>query len=326
MVVGGTVAAWPSVIRAQPANKVHRIGFVSGIGKPFLYPLSDPRSGIVRPFSDGLRELGYVDGQNIVLLRRSAEGIVGRGSDIASALIREGVDVIVVTSAVLAKEMRSVTTTVPIVVAASVDFVEMGLASSLARPGGNVTGFSNQAAPEIDAKRLQLLKETLSTIGLVAYLATRADWENANGIAIREAAQNLGISAVLAEHTAVDYADAFALIEKERPHALMVSSQLWTWERRQIIFDLALQHRMLVIYPWRDYVASGGLMSYGINLPDQYRRAAGYVDKILKGASPADLPIQQPTNYELIINLKTARAMGIEVPSQVLAQAAEVIE
>ena len=320
-VVAGT---WPFAARSQPAGKVYRVAFVTSIGTAYLYPLSDPRSGIVRPFADGLRDLGYVAGQDLVLLRRGAEGVVGRGADIASGLIHEGVDVIVVTALWLAKEMMSVTTAVPIVMAAGGDPVAAGVAASLSRPGGNVTGFSILAGPEVEAKRLQFLKDTVPNMSRVAFLCTRLVWESPVGNAVRTAAAARGVTLLHAEHTLTNYLDALALMAKERPDGLFVSAE--PAANTKTILDFASEHRMPAIYPWRQYVLDGGLMSYGIELVDQYRRVAGYVDKILKGEKPGELPIQRPTKFELVINLKTAKAIGIEIPAPVLSQAAEVID
>jgi ABC-type uncharacterized transport system substrate-binding protein len=314
----------PMITRAQQPTRVYRVGFVSSIGTAYIYPLNDPRAGVIRPFAEGLRELGYVEGQNLVLLRRSAEGVVGRGTDIASVLIREGVDVIVVTTVVLAKEMMGATTTVPIVMAAGGDPIRTGVAANLARPGGNVTGFTIIPGPEFHAKRLQYLKDTIPNTSRVAYLATRGEWDDTTGKAIRFAAMGLGVTLTHAEHTLTNYTDAFALMAKERPDALVVSAN--PAANPKAIIDFASEHRMPAIYPWRQYVLDGGLMSYGIDLQDQYHRSAGYVDRILKGENPAELPIQQPTKFELVVNLKTAKAIGVEIPAPVLAQAAEVIE
>jgi putative ABC transport system substrate-binding protein len=233
--------------------------------------------------------------------------------------------VIVVAAAALAKEMMRHTTKVPIVMAAGNDLVARGVVLSFARPGGNVTGFSIQVGPEIDAKRMQILKETAPTTGRVAYLGTTAEW-NTNGAALQSAAQALNISTLFVEHGFASHADAFHVLENEGPDALIVSSFTSRWVKRQAIFDFALQRRTPVIYPWREYIDMGGLMSYGVNLVDQWRRSADYVDKILKGANPGELPIQLPTNFDLVINLKAAKAIGLKIPAPVLAQAAEVIE
>jgi putative ABC transport system substrate-binding protein len=314
----------PSTAQVAASKRIYRVGFVSSIGTPHLYPLSDPRSGIIRPFADGMRELGYVDGENLMLMRRSAEGALGKGGEIATALIHDGAEVIVVVSTTLAKEMMTVTMTVPIVMAASVDAVGKGVAETLARPGKNVTGFDIQPGPEFESKRLQLLKETVPGLSRIAFLGTKEDWVSSNAVAARSAATQLGLGMFHAGYTQANFADAFELIARNRPQAVIVSTQ--PASNFSGIIEFALQQKMPTIYPWRQYVESGGLMSFGADLLDQYRRAAGYVDRILKGEKPADLPIQQPTKFEFVINLKTAKAIGLEMPAPILAQATEVIE
>jgi putative ABC transport system substrate-binding protein len=276
---------------------------------------------------EGMRALGYVEGENIQYELRSTEGKVAeRIGPMTAELIANGVDVIVVYADVLAKEMMRHTTKVPIVMAAGGDLIALGVVASLARPGGNVTGFSIYVAPEIDARRLQLMKETAPTTSRAVYLGTKSEWDSGNGKALQLAAEGLGINIILVEHSLAGHAEAFHIMENEHPDALIVGNWTSLWVRRQAIYDFAVQHRMPVIYPWREYVDRGGLMSYGVNLDDQYRRTADYVDKIIKGASPAELPIQLPTKFELVINLKTAKAIGLEIPAPVLAQAAEVID
>jgi putative ABC transport system substrate-binding protein len=316
-------AVFPLRPRAQQANKVFRVALVGGNGpQPAMREL-----GITRAFMEGMRNLGYIEGHNIEYELRSADGkIAERAGPITDELIAKGVDLIVVLATPLAKEMMQRAPHVPILMAASIDPVRMGVVSSLARLGGNVTGFSNQVAPEIEAKRLHLLKETAPATSRVAYLGTKEEWDSGNGQSLQSAAQVLGLTVNLVEHSLTGHAEAFQALENGRPDALVVGSWTSLSVKRQAIYDFALQHRTPVIYPWREYVDAGGLMSYGINLRDQYRRAADYVDKILKGANPAELPIQLPTNFELVINLKTAKAIGLEIPAPILAQAAEVVE
>jgi len=237
-----------------------------------------------------------------------------------------GIDVVVAAAGVLAKEMMRHTSTMPIVMAVSPDPVADGIVSSLARPGGNVTGFSLQAGPELEAKRLQFLKEIAPTMVRVGYLATKKEWDDIDGKSLQIAAQKLGMTPYLVENSLASSTEAFRSLESDPPDALVVSHWTSNWVRRQCIFDFALHQRVPVTYPWREFVDAGGLMSYGVNLVDQYRRVGDYVDKIIKGANPAELPIQLPTNFELVINLKAAKAVGLEVPAPVLAQAAEVIE
>jgi len=269
--------------------------------------------------------MGYVEGRNLLLQRRSAEGRgPERAAEIDRELIREGVDVIVVASTLDAKELMRVTNTIPIVMVASTDPLAMGVVSSLGRPGGNVTGFTMEAAPEIDGKRL--LKEAAPYISRLAFLGLKSDWDHPNGEAIRVAAQSLGMRVELAEHTRTNYADALASIERDRVDALFVAIQPASFAKRQLIINFALQHRLPCTYPWREFVDDGGFMSYGASLMELFRRSAGYTDKILKGTKPDDLPVEQPTKFELVINLKTAMALGLTVPPSLLARADEVIE
>ena len=316
------VGAWPVATHAQPAKKVYRVALVGGNG-----PQSTMRElSITQAFIEGMRELGYSEGENIEYEFHSADGkIADRSGPIVQELVARGVDVIVVAAALLAKEMIRHTTTVPIVMAAGQDLVAMGVVSSLSRPGGNVTGFSNQTGPEIDAKRLQFLKEVAPRVSTVIYLGAKSDWET-HEEALRSAAQRLGITISYIEHSLAGHAEAFRAVEYARPDALLVSAFTSLWVKRQAIIEFAHGRRISVMYPWREYVLAGGLISYGVDLVDQWRRTASYVDKILRGADPAVLPIQLPTNFELVINLQTAKAIGIEIPAPILAQAAHVIE
>jgi len=321
--LSSTAAVLPHTGYAQSTNKVYRVALVGTNGpQDAMRELS-----ITQAFMEGMRDLGYVEGENIRYELRSAEGkIAERIGPMIEEFNTIGVDVVVVAAAALAKEMMRKTSSMPIVMAVSPDPVALGVVSSLARPGGNVTGFSLQAAPEIEAKRLQLLKESAPTMARVGYLAIKRDWDDVNGKALQIAAQKLGMTLYLVEHSLTDSAEAFRSLESAPPDALVVSNWTSNWVRRQAILDFAVQRRVPVMYPWKEYVVAGGLMSYGVNLPDQYRRTADYVDKIIKGARPADLPIQLPTKFELVMNRKSAKAIGLEIPAHVLAQAAEVIE
>src|SRR5262245_63916784 len=228
----------------------------NGIGPDPIHPL-------VRTFVHTLRALGYVEGQNLVLERRSAEGKFERFGEIAADLIRHGIDVIVVTNILVAKEMIRVTNTVPIVMASSIERVGAGVVTSLARPGGNITGFTSNAGPEIEAKRLELLKEVLPQASRVAFLGLKSDWEGPEAEGIRVAARMMGVTLVHAEHTSTNYADAFALITRDRAEALFVASQAASYANRQVIVDFALERRIPGIYPWREFIEGGGLMSLG---------------------------------------------------------------
>jgi putative ABC transport system substrate-binding protein len=275
-----------------------------------------------------LRLLGYVEGQNLILERRSAEGRFERFGAIVSELVSLKADVIVTAGDPMAKVAKGVTTSIPIVMASSTNPVAEGLVESIARPGGNITGLTTLVGPEIEAKRLELLRATLPTISRVAYLGSREDkdWDSPWGQSVRTAAQAVGVTLVLTEFLPHQYEDAFAQINRAQAEAIFISPSAAAYADRALIAELASKARLPSIFYYRESVELGGFMSYGANLADVWRRAASYVDKILKGAKPADLPIEQPTKFELVINLKTAKALGLTVPPSVLAQANEVIE
>ena len=286
----------------------------------------EPVNAAARAFVRGLRTLGYVEGRNLILERRSAEGTFERFAPIVAELVSLNVDVIVVSSTPLAQRAREVTTAVPIVLGVSTDPVGSGLAQSLARPGGNVTGLTADVGPGIQGKRLELLKGAVPSASRVAFLGTKKLWDVVYETSIKAGAQALGLTVFLAEHTPTQYAGAFALIGRERPDALFVASSSENYAQRRLIVDFATSKRLPNIHAFRESVEDGGLISYGVNIADLFRRAAGYVDKILKGAKPADLPIEQPTKFELVINLKTAKALGLTLPPSLLQRADQVIE
>jgi putative ABC transport system substrate-binding protein len=287
-----------------------------------------PVSSAVSAFVEGLRSLGYAEGRNLILERRSGVGRSERLGDIVAELIRLKADVVVTTSNTMALQAKAVTTTVPIVMATSWDPVGAGIVQSLAQPGGNVTGLTLVVGPEIEAKRLELLKAMLPRVSRVAYLGSKEnkDWELPIGKNVQAAAQALGVTLVLAEFSPRQYADAFMRISRARAEALYVTSSPTANADRALIVHLATQARLPSIFAFRESVELGGLMSYGVNLADNFRRAASYVDKILKGANPADLPVEQPTKFELVINAKTAKSLGITIPQSLLLRADEVIE
>ncbi|HSK31560.1 MAG TPA: ABC transporter substrate-binding protein [Candidatus Limnocylindria bacterium] len=289
------------------------------IGILFLGDRNQPH---LESFKQGLRDLGYVEGRNIVLEYRYADGKIERLNELAKELVRNGVDVIVTTAANSARAAQEATKTIPIVVTSG-NLLEVGLAKSLANPGGNITGLTVLAS-DLSGKRLELLKETLPKINRVAALWTPkfiGGYEET-----RAAAEALSLRLHSVQfHSAKDLEPAFAEIAKARDSALVVVlSPLATLHSRQIV-DLALKYRLPGVYPTRQFAEEGGLMAYGPLLGDLYRRAAMYVDKILKGRRPADLPIEQPTKFEFIINLKTARQIGLTIPPNVLARADKVI-
>jgi putative ABC transport system substrate-binding protein len=324
--LGGAAAVWPLAARAQQTGKVNRVGLILTTSPVSEMAGPDPSHQGTRAFVHALRDLGYVEGQDLVLERRSAEGRFERFAEIVAELVGRRTDVITTVGVEMAREAKRVTTAVPIVMAGSIDPVRAGIVASLARPGGNVTGLTINPGSEFEAKRIQLLKEVVPEASRVAYLGVADDWDSDEGKAVRAAARTMGVTLVHARHTPVHYADAFALITRERPHALFVARNPAVYANWQLIADFAIKHRMPGMYPWREFVEAGGLMSYGVSVPDLFRRAAGYVDKILKGAKPADLPVEQPTKFELVLNLKTAKALGINIPPALLARADEVVE
>ncbi len=235
-------------------------------------------------------------------------------------------DVIVTVSNPMTRAAKDATQTVPIVMAISVDPVEHGLVQSLARPGGNVTGLTGEVGrADFSGKQLQVLKEMLPRISQVAYLHSKEGAQEGQH-AGEGAAQRLGIKLLFAEHTPTDYTGAFAAIARERPDALVVNASTASWANRRSIIDFAAANGLPAMYPAREYVLDGGLMSYGGSTVDLFRRAAGYVDKILKGTAPADLPVEEPIKFDLVVNLKTARALGLTMPPNFLALANELIE
>ena len=318
---GAVLLAAPLAADAQQAGKVPRIGFLSATSPSDRPPLLDA-------FRQGLRELGWVEGQNIVIDYRYAEDRVDRLPDLAAELVRLKVDLIVSAGTQGVTAARNATETIPIVMIAVRDPVGTGLIASLARPGGNVTGVSGYAGLEMVAKQLELLKETVPKIRRVAILSNPTNAYHK--LAIREAnvaARSLGVQLQLLEARGPNEFDgAFAAMARERVGALLVLSDAMLSSHRTRLADLAARSRLPAAYGVRESVEAGGLMSYGPSFLDLYRRSAAYVDKILKGAKPADLPVEQPTKFELVINLKTAKALGLTIPQSLLQRADEVIQ
>jgi putative ABC transport system substrate-binding protein len=320
--LSGGLLASPLAAESLQATKVWRIGFLT----------SGTREGAgadirIAPFTQGLRELGYIDGRNIILETRYAEGRVERFPALAAELVNLKVDVLVATSTPGALAAKQATSTIPIVMAAVGEPVEVKLIESLAHPGGNITGLS-LSAPQLAAKRLDLLKQTLPKLSRVTVL-----WNSANqGMQARfqetqRGAHLLGVSIQsIAIQSPDDFEPVFGTILKDRPESLLVLADTVTVANRQRAIEFAARNRVPAIYEVRVFVDDGGLMSYGIDMSDHYRRAAVYVDKILKGAKPADLPVQQPTKFELVINMKTAKALGLTIPPSLLQRADQVIE
>jgi len=302
---------------AQQTKKVPRIGYLS----------SGFRSFHTEAFRQGLRELGYVEGKNITIEYRDAEGKIERYSDLASDLVSLKVDVIFVPSTPGALAAKNATKTIPIVFTSVGDPVGSGLVASLARPGGNITGLST-LAPDLSGKALELLKETVPKVSRVAVIRNPDNPGKTHSLRETEvAARAFGLQLQPLEvRGPSDIEPAFQAARREQAGGLIVLRDVVTVGQTKRIVELALKNRLPTIYNDRDFVDAGGLMSYGPNMSDLFRRAAVYVDKILKGAKPADLPVEQPTKLEFIINLKTAKQIGLTIPPNVLARADKVIK
>jgi putative ABC transport system substrate-binding protein len=311
----------PLAAEAQPpATHVHRIGLLSS-RSPVV------ARAYVEAFRQGLRALGYVEGQNLVLEDRYAEGLAERLAELAAELVRLQVDVIVAAGAQAIHAAQQATRTIPIVMAGTADPVAAGFVASLAHPGGNITG-SSDLSVELPGKRLELLKEAVPQSARVAVLVDpTASYLAAKMESLTVAARALGVHLHAVEVRQAEELDrAFAAMSHQGADALLVmesAPRLLGLRGRTV--DLAAHHRLPAMYERRETVAAGGLMAYGASIPENYRRAAVYVDKILKGANPADLPVEQPTTFELVINLKTAQALGLTIPPPLLFQATEVI-
>jgi putative tryptophan/tyrosine transport system substrate-binding protein len=311
---------------AQQPGKVPRIGYLT-IG----YPPTDARPSPLREaFLQGLRELGYVEGKNILIEYRYAEGKAERFPDLAAELVHLKVDIIVANVTAGALAAKKATRTIPIITVTSADPVGSGLVASLAHPGGNVTGLSLLASLEMSGKQLELLKEALPKLTQVAVLGDPAAPTTAGFLSEAErAAPSLGVRLRVLEPRDTNELDgAFAAIKKERPGALLVipSPMLTSGDYPSRVASFATNNRLPAMYPYSEFVDSGGLMSYGPHQPDLYRRAAAYVDKILKGTKPADIPVEQPMKFEFVINLKAAKQIGLTIPQSVLYRADRVIK
>ena len=320
--VGGA-AAWPGAARAQKGTNVPRIGYL-GYSSPSL------ERDLVGVFEQGLRKLGYVDGQNVMIEYQSAEGELERLPALAAKLVELNVDVIVTLATPGALAAKQATSTIPIVVVAMADPVRDGLVASLSRPGGNVTG-ATFLGPQLIPKRLGLLKEVVPAASRVAVLwhpgvyseRTMGDMVEETEAAARKLRVQLEFRGV---RDANEFAGAFSAMSRARPDGLLVfPSPMLYLEYRRIV-DHVTTIRLPAVYPWREAIDFGGLMSYGAGIPQMYQNSALLVGRILSGAKPAELPIEQPTKFELIVNLKCAGSLGIEIPPTILVRADEVIE
>jgi len=327
---GAVLLATPFAAEAQKSEKVARVGILN-IG-PAPSPQELAQSVSTNQFWLSMRQLGWVDGQNMVVERRFGESAdqlrIG-----AADLVRLKVDVLFVGSAGLAKILQLETKTIPIVVGrADNDLVAAGLVASLARPGGNITG-SQLLNDDLAPKRLELLKAIIPNLSKVALLREDITTSALPQLfdrydqRVATAAQNLGIEVhTVIVRRAEDFAPALLGMKKNHDHGVLVTSAPFMFVHRKIVVDLAAAHRIPAIYEFQVFVESGGLMSYGVNASEMQRRAAGYVDKILRGAKPGNLPVEQPTKFELVINLKTAKALGLTIPPSLLGRADEIIQ
>ena len=309
----GTLSA-PLAAEAQPSTTIPRIGL-----------LADATSW--EPLRLGLRDLGYVEGKSITLEERSSQGQNERFADLASDLVRLNANIIVTWGTPATLAAKQATTTIPIVMASAGDPVRSGLVSSLARPGGNVTGLT-VLGPDLAAKRLELLKDAVPTMTRVAFLWNPANPDQKSSLKeVQAGARALGVTLHSVEARSREELErSLAAMKPNRPSALLMTADAVHQRYIGRIVAFALENRLPAMYQLKEAVDRGGLMSYGASLTDLGRRAATYIDKILKGAKPADLPVEQPTKFELVINLKTAKALGLTIPPSLLGRADEIIQ
>jgi len=313
--------ATPFTADAQPRGKVYRVGYIQTA-------TPDEQEHLTKAFEEGMRELGYVEGRNVVFERRFAWGKQEWLPDLAAELVRLNVDVIMTGGNPVIAAVKQATSTIPVVMGASRDPVGTGFIASLARPGGNITGLTSDAGLEIVGKHLELLKEAVPRASRVAFLwnPLPPGAETYKKI-VESAARKLGVTLQVVEARGRDELEgAFAAMARERADGVVVQADPIFFTARKQVVDLATKHRLPAVIHAREFVEIGGLMSYGSSLAWQFRRAAFYVDRILKGTKPGDLPIEQPTTFELAVNLKTAKALGITIPPSLRLRADHIIE
>jgi ABC-type uncharacterized transport system substrate-binding protein len=320
--LGSAAVAWPVLARAQQSANLRRIGFLAN--DPAI-----PKEPAGKAFLEGLREHGFVEGENVAIERRFTQGVIARSSELADELVRLDVSLIVASGTNNATAAKEASRTIPIVMVNVFDPIGLGVVNSIGSPGGNITGLSNHISPEMAGKRLQLLMDAVP--GSISRLAVfrnpefqsdRAQWDFLERVAPSLNVKLQGLSV----RSLSELSEAFAAIRQDRPDALfgLYNAQILIF--RKLIVDFAAERRLPAMYPLVELAEAGGLMSYGASRSDLFRRAASYVAKILNGARPADMPIEQPTKFDLVINLKTARAIGLEISPALLARADEVIE
>ena len=321
-----STATWPLATRAQQRLSPHRVALIFSTSPVSEMAGPDPIHPYARVFVHALRDLGYIEGRNLVLERRSAEGKFERFPEIVRELVDNKVDVIVTVNDPMTQAAKEVTQTVPIV-AVTTDPIERGYIQSLAHPGGNITGVTIGTGPDNLVRKVQLFKELLPGMTRVAYLQDKSELQSWIEEVIQTVDRVLSIKFLpIGATTPTDYANAFADFPRERIDGLIVGGGGRNFGNRQLILELAAKYRLPAMYSIRDYVAAGGLIADASDLVVLLGRLASYVDRILKGAKPADLPVEQPTKYVLTINLKTAKALGLTIPPSLLARADEVIE
>jgi putative ABC transport system substrate-binding protein len=310
---------WPRAARAQ-ASKVYRIGLLETVSEAL-------NAANLSALRAGLRRLGYVEGRNLVIEYRSADGDAGQFPALAQDLVRHGVDLILARGYAAAQAAKNATTRIPIVMSAIGEPLGFGVVTSLARPGGNLTGFSSFVT-ELAGKRIEFMKKLVPSVERIAFMTNMGNpvaepqWD-----AVKSVAAALDVAVELADiRNTQDIAVAFGVMADRRIKAVSVGIDAIIQENRDQLVVLAQRYRIAAAYPSREFVDAGGLVSYGVSYPDLYSRSAGLIDKIFKGASPGDLPVEQPTKLEMIINLKTARALDLDIPPTLLALADEVIE
>lgn len=328
VILGLVLAATTWRAEAEQATKVPRIALVDMSRPTTEMAESSSVAGYTALFEE-LRRLGYVEGQNLAVERYSGEGLADHYPELARNVVLRSPDVIFTNGSRLALDFKMATTTIPIV-AFTGDPVAYGLVPNLARPGGNMTGISLYAGLGILGKRLDLLRQAVPNLERVAFLVSPAEWEGPSGTVMREAARAMGISLIDARlvppfHEA-EYRRAFASIARDGGQALIVGDQQENTMSRRLIAELAEQGGLPAMYGQRAYIEVGGLMVHTADIPDLFRRIARHIDVILKGTPPGEIPFYQPTKFDLVINLKTAKALGIAIPPSLLAQADEVIE
>ena len=319
--VSSALLAAPFRAEAQQGRRVYRLGQLFVVAPPS----PDQRMGR-NSLPAALRVLGYVEGQNLVFEPRYAEGNPDRLPALARELVDLKVDVIVAVGSSAIRAAKDATTTIPIVMYGGVDPVATGIVASLARPGGNITGILIAAGNTLAGKRMEILKEAVPEAARIAFLAAEDPGFRPQVEEARKAATSLGLKPTVVEVRAGNYDRAFASIVGERAGAVVIGASPFFFRDRKRIIELAAKHRLPAIYEWHEQVMDGGLMAYGPSQSGLVQRVAAYVDRIFKGARPADLPIEQPTKFDLVINLKTAKALGLTIPPSLLARADEVIQ